>query len=327
MSHHYHAHPLRLLVAIDGTPESAAAISFAFALAGEAAHVVLLHVVRTLEVPLPLPEAVIEHRGVLRDQRRQRIGAQLRTMAATLHLARPELAIETVVTEGDPAQQVQRVAAAHDADLIVLATHHRHPMDAVLDSVATRVAMEAPIPVMVVRMVPGSGHHQFAPVLRLIVPLDGSARAAEALPVAVRLASHLHVPIHLVTVIDPAAVLPPAFAYDVEGAGVLPDELAGLEAEARAALDRAEKRVRLAGVPVAADLLLGSRIERIKHLAQPGDVIVLTTRGMSERRDTLLGHVAAHLIREAPVPVLVVHMTGTTDVLVRALPEPAAWRS
>lgn len=323
MSHHHATRPLRILVALDGTPESSAAIPFALALAGSPAQLVLLQVVPTLEVPLPLSDAVVQYRSSLREHHRHTIEERLQAMAATLRLAHPDVEVEPVVTEGDPPQALRTAATTYEADTIVLATHHARAAEiAALESVATRVALESSIPVMVVRTMPGGGQHQPRPIRRLIVPLDGSPRAAKALPIAIRLASRLAVPLQLVTIIDPQTALPPAFAYGaLPTAGALRDELAGLEAEARMALCQAEAVVREAGVNVSTSLLHGGRVARITHLAQPGDVIVMTTRGQREGDAVLFGHMAARLMREAPVPVIVFHPQDAPDLVVGAWPE------
>jgi universal stress protein A len=56
---------------------------------------------------------------------------------------------ETIVTTGDPAEQVLETARDLDADLIVMGTHGRKGLGhLVLGSVAERVVRESPIPVL-----------------------------------------------------------------------------------------------------------------------------------------------------------------------------------
>jgi universal stress protein A len=56
---------------------------------------------------------------------------------------------ETIVTTGDPAEQVLATARGLDADLIVMGTHGRKGLGhLVLGSVAERVVRESPIPVL-----------------------------------------------------------------------------------------------------------------------------------------------------------------------------------
>jgi len=56
---------------------------------------------------------------------------------------------KTIVTSGDPAEQVLETARDLDADLIVMGTHGRKGLGhLVLGSVAERVVRESPIPVL-----------------------------------------------------------------------------------------------------------------------------------------------------------------------------------
>jgi universal stress protein A len=56
---------------------------------------------------------------------------------------------KTIVTTGDPAEQVLETARDLDADLIVMGTHGRKGLGhLVLGSVAERVVRESPIPVL-----------------------------------------------------------------------------------------------------------------------------------------------------------------------------------
>ncbi|HEU0113174.1 MAG TPA: universal stress protein, partial [Thermomicrobiales bacterium] len=100
---------------------------------------------------------------------------------------------------GDPAAEI--VAAAQDADLIAMTTHGRGmPERVVLGSVADRVARHAPTPTLLVRA--GVGAAGNAAIARLVVPLDGSPLADQALPVAAELAAALEVPLLLVRALD-----------------------------------------------------------------------------------------------------------------------------
>ena len=70
-------------------------------------------------------------------------------------------------------------------------------------------------------------------IRRLLVPLDGSPLAEEALPTARTLAKRLGVPIHLITVIDMMRITPsdlaPVVAFDV---GAYEETLSQLDAGA-----------------------------------------------------------------------------------------------
>ena len=107
--------------------------------------------------------------------------------------------METAFAFGDPADGI--IAVAADADLIVMTTQGREATGRVLfGSVADSVARHAPEPD------PLSSRRDTRlnrpPVTRVVVPLDGSTLAEQALPVAATVARDLGVPVHLVRVLD-----------------------------------------------------------------------------------------------------------------------------
>jgi nucleotide-binding universal stress UspA family protein len=60
------------------------------------------------------------------------------------------------------------------------------------------------------------------------------------------------------------------------------------------------------GVAASGAILDGSPFFAISDATEPGDLIVLTSHGRGGVRRWLLGSVAEKLVREAPVPVLLV---------------------
>ena len=146
--------------------------------------------------------------------------------------------LETAV--GDPAEQILRVAKDLNVGLIVMTTHGRGALGRwAFGSVADAVTRTSPVPVFVVH--PQDGDSEVAPVIqRVVVPLDGSPLAEEALPTAMSLVRRLHVPVHLVTAIDVTKILPveimPTVAFD---ASLYEETVAQLEADATAWLTQA----------------------------------------------------------------------------------------
>jgi nucleotide-binding universal stress UspA family protein len=64
---------------------------------------------------------------------------------------------ETLVTRGDPAEQVLNAARSLEADLIVMGTHGRKGLShLVLGSVAERVVRESPVPVLTAHATTGA---------------------------------------------------------------------------------------------------------------------------------------------------------------------------
>jgi nucleotide-binding universal stress UspA family protein len=214
-------------------------------------------------------------------------------------------ALETAV--GDPAEQILRVAKDLNVGLIVMTTHGRGALGRwAFGSVADAVTRTSPVPVFVVR--PRDGDIEITPVVqRVVVPLDGSPIAEEALPTATSLAQRLHVPVHLVTAIDVTRLLPvemmPTVAFD---AALYEETLAQLEADATAWLTQTAEQLQHEGVATTWAIVHGSPFLAISDAVKPGDVIVMTSHGRSGAKRWLLGSVAEKLIREGPVPVVLV---------------------
>jgi nucleotide-binding universal stress UspA family protein len=212
---------------------------------------------------------------------------------------------------GDPAEQILRVAKDLNVGLIVMTTHGRGALGRwAFGSVADAVTRTSPVPVFVVR--PQAGDSTIAPdIRRVVVPLDGSPLAEEGLLTATSLAQRLHVPVHLVTAIDVTKLLPvemmPTVAFD---AALYVETVAQLEADATAWLTQAAGQLQQEGVATTWAILHGSPFRAITDTVKPGDVIVMTSHGRSGAKRWLLGSVAEKLIREGPVPVVLVPPAG-----------------
>lgn len=222
------------------------------------------------------------------------------------------------------AMEIVATAARRDADLIVMATAC-YP-DGWIDSscLAAQLALDSPAPVMVVH-VEGDGATAFPPqIARLVILLDGSARAAQTLPVAASLARRLRVGVRLLMVIDPARVLPPAYAYDPDA---MEQMVARLRGEAHGALTQAERQLAKDDVAVTSELLYGPVIETIEAAFQPGDVLVLTTHGLGSATQSQLGSVAAQLVADNPGPLVIMRAGHLASVVATGHGERGPWES
>lgn len=134
---------------------------------------------------------------------------------------------------------------------------------------------------------------------RILVPLDGSPRAESALPIAA----------HLARATGGTLVLLRAFqAMPMEFSPMLATAGAGAdEREASAYLARVRSRADLEHIAVETVALGGVAARAIVDAvaAYHADTIVLTAHGAAGTTQGALGSVAEHVVREAPVPVLV----------------------
>jgi len=223
----------------------------------------------------------------------------------------------------NPALEIVAVAARRDVDLILMATRC-HP-DGAIDAgcSAAQLALDSPTPVMVVH-VDGNDLAAVSPhISRLVVPLDGSARAAQALPFAASLARRLRLTVRLVMVIDPVRMLPPAYAYDPEASAQM---LARLRNEAHNALTGAELQLANEGVEVTSELLSGPVIPSIEAAVQMGDVLVMTTHGTGGDTQRL-GSVAARLLVDNPGPLVIMRGSPPASVVVSGHGERGPYES
>ncbi|HEU5169919.1 MAG TPA: universal stress protein [Gemmatimonadales bacterium] len=141
------------------------------------------------------------------------------------------------------------------------------------------------------------------PSADILVPLDGSALAEEALPIAATLARRRHARLHLVSVQIPFFPL---------GSGL---EVADLTEKAEQAIHEgirqhlctvAQRIAASYGVTVTSAVLDGAPAPRLAEYARSNGIslIVMTTHGRSGFSRFWLGSVADQLLRRATVPVL-----------------------
>lgn len=152
----------------------------------------------------------------------------------------------------------------------------------------------------------------------ILVPLDGSELAEQALPHAVRLAGILDASLILVRV-------PETLIVPVMSAGIwITDEVESPVAHAQAEeyLAAVARRPELSGLAIqtmtpghpVADALL-----RAIEMTEP-DVVVMTTHGRSGFRGWVLGSVADKIAHASPAPVYLVR-SGEDDAVPAAPPE------
>ncbi len=152
----------------------------------------------------------------------------------------------------------------------------------------------------------------------ILVAVDGSPDADEALAHAVDLAESEHTRLTLMTAdaqIPPTAYLTPAISALV----------AETHADAQAILRRARDRVPedvpvttiLTDQPIRAALMRQIRAGR--H-----DLVALGSRGRGAVRSVLLGSVSHYVLNHSPVPVLVVHAEDKREAMAASLETAAA---
>ena len=146
----------------------------------------------------------------------------------------------------------------------------------------------------------------------ILVPFDGSALSARALPVAVALARRTGANLQLALVHDPSAYIP-----FVPGEVAIPVYDAELVNEHRqqdqAALDAAVNDITAQGIVASGVLLEGTIVEALVEHAQSAgvDLTVMTTHGRSGFERLRLGSVTTAYLARATVPVYLIRGSGT----------------
>jgi nucleotide-binding universal stress UspA family protein len=150
----------------------------------------------------------------------------------------------------------------------------------------------------------------------IVVPLDGSDTAAQALPVAKAMAQRFGSRLHLVQVVDTGSASLALGANAASGAMTDPAAITG-EVDSRVEIAKGYLSAvvdQLAEEGITADYAVhdgpvGNDI--IEAAASTGaDLIVMCSHGRTGLRRLVFGSVADHVVRNAPMPVLVVRAAG-----------------
>jgi nucleotide-binding universal stress UspA family protein len=147
----------------------------------------------------------------------------------------------------------------------------------------------------------------------LLVPLDGSEFAEQALPLAVSIAKEAGATLHLMRVVP----LPATVYVETWPAMENVYDPGAVEA-AHCYLENTAARIRnVADVPVETTVLTGGVVEVLEERAagMKADLVVLTTHGRGPLSRFWFGSVADELIRRLPMPLLVVRPQNTSPSL------------
>ncbi|HEY3063581.1 MAG TPA: universal stress protein [Chloroflexota bacterium] len=277
----------QILVPLDGTPQSAAALPLARTLA-EACHgqVVLIRV-----APSPLD----------RDEAARHLVRIARELEAS------GVAVTTEVCCGvDVAPQLLWAIRDRRTDLVVMATHGRSGIQrAVMGSVAESLIRDSPVPVLLVR----PGGRRTTGLHTLLVAVDGSPGGALALGSSIALARATGARIVLLEVAVPI----PLWVYSAElgGSAYMPvdsswdDDALG---SAQRYVEGLARRLRQAGIEAEGRALMGEVVPTIDAVADDidADLIVIATHARVGAARAVLGSTADAVVRTAQRPVLLV---------------------
>lgn len=217
----------------------------------------------------------------------------------------PNVVIKADATAKSACDAILGYTDSREIDLIVMGSHgHRGPRRLFLGSTAECVIRNAPCPVLTLR--DGAKTMKNGKIQRIMVPVDFSDYAREALAHAVALATLTGASITLIHVIE-EAFLPTV--YGVDPVNFMSDPLKQKYDEALRELGQSMVPD---GIEVYVKTEVGHAAETITAFAEADftDIIILASHGLTGLKRFFLGSTAAALNRQAPCAVLTVKSFG-----------------
>lgn len=293
-----------LLAPLDGSLFSEHALPFALGIAKRAdAAVQLVHV----HFPLVFVRGIEALDSGADEWAKVQERVYLDRMVARWQAAASGVRMSSLLLEGFAPDMLREQAST--VDLVVMATHGRGPVSRFwLGSVADALVRTTAVPLLLLR--PGEQPSATAlapPFHHLMIPLDGSDLAEQALKPALQLGRLMEANYTLLRVVKPALMLDSNQGWPVM-TGMNEKLTWQTLDEAQGYLDQIAVRLRRQGLNVQtrtvlhahpADAILEETRER------GADLLVLATHGRGGIRRLLLGSVADKVLRGGTTPMLV----------------------
>jgi len=312
----------QILVPLDGSALSETVLPHAVAMArATSSALALLRVVPSLGTierrAWPGSTAVAQPRGT--EHEFQLARTYLREIAG--HLRGDGFEVSTHILEGNPAAEIIDYSR-NDATvtMVAMATHGRSGISrCVFGSVAEKVLHAATKPLLLVhapadapRVLPRVEYHT------ILVPLDGSTFAEQALGLAEEMAQDTQARLLLV------AVVPPNEDLDVAEAGLVPlwvmEKRQGAAFAVEHALVDDVQKLAAIGLDVRMKIAHGQPAEEILQVAahEQADLIVMATHGRDGLARLWMGSVASRVVHSTTGAVLLMRATAPVEALAPA---------
>jgi nucleotide-binding universal stress UspA family protein len=298
-----------IVVPLDGSAFAAEALPYIPLLAAPGATVTLVRVTEPHRELLPFGHA---RHAAEAERLRTTLAHDLDQRAAPLRAA--GLTVTTDVRTGHAADEILACAREHASDLIALTTHGHSGLGGLArGSVTNRVLHGAETAVFTFRPT-GAGVAAPPAVETIVVPLDGSAFAARAVPVAQHLAGRLGAAVAVVEAVQ--RTYPMMYAADPMMEPTAADMVLWEDVAKQAASDaesyvrEMSARLNEAGITATGTAVTGGAAEVVQefvsHAAHP--LIVMTSHGRTGVARWALGSVAERLVTSAPCPLVILRM-------------------
>lgn len=285
-----------ILVPLDGSPLAERALQSAVAIAdGLEAKLILLRVVPQFTILAADPNLYAEMRRLGEDE----TIAYLRSVEEALP---PRVQVEVACEDGPAGDAIVKYAGSHNVDLIIMSSHGRSGVTRwVYGSVAEQVLRQAPCATMV------TCANSEVPLLkyrRILVPLDGSELAEEAIDPALILARALEAELYLLRVTQSAHAMMETVSMAEVFDQIHEQEVAEAESYLQQKYgnlpnDHVFFEVLTAANSVADTIIDYTATHRI-------DLIVMSSHGRTGWRRLVYGSVAEKVLRGACCATLIV---------------------
>jgi nucleotide-binding universal stress UspA family protein len=309
----------QILVPLDGSELAESILPNALSVAHiTGSSLVLLHAMPSLSVAETMTGMFPVTPSVWESWEEEAKLAQDYVVSIAKRLTKTGLTVQTEVVEGEAAKVIVNYAKDHPSvRMIAMATHGRSGLGRlILGSVADRVLHTSPAPVLLVRTKGQSHADQLelagsapAPYKKILVPLDSSLLAEQALEHAVSLAKTEDTTLLLVTVLpNPQERIGLSDDY----APLWLEEVQKSETNRlRDYILSVAQKLRRRGLKAQTETPTGNPAAAVLRTAmkQQVDLIVMTTHGRSGFERLWLGSVATNIVHQSNCPILLVRVT------------------
>jgi len=240
----------------------------------------------------------------------KKTGAKLYLEKISARLQKSGLRIENAVLEGLVAESITEYALSQGVKLIILSSHGRSGLSQWgISSVTQKIIFGAPTSVLIIRaQQPAASESIERQYSRMMVPLDGSRRAENVLPMVTLLARFHQSRISIVHVVK-TPEMPRQMPLAHEDVELSEQVVARNREEAIRYLDQVRLHSPLEGIDVQTHLLTSDNAAAALHeLAEKEgiDMVALSAHGYSGNNQWPYGSMVNNFILYSKVPVLIV---------------------
>jgi len=281
----------------------------------------ILAVARSFNAEITLLRMLEKNQAGASAQMFDLVNWQINKTRATVYLEKTKtrfeeagLQAQAVVQEGLEAEGITEYAQNQGMKLIILSSHGRNGLTQWgLSNVTQKIILSAQISLLIVRADkygpnPAELSSETPLYQRILVPLDGSQRAENVLPVITKLARSQKSMIHIAQIVqtpEMARQLPPA-PEDIE---LSKRVVARNLAEAGRYLEQVKSRSTLEGISIQTHLITSDNAAVALHQLveqEQIDLLTLSAHGYSGNRQWPYGNMVNNFILYGKVPLLIV---------------------